>query len=105
MPLPLQVVVDAIQTIRRPDQPLDLFMVEMMPMQHKRDTDTKLVKGLVLDHGARHPDMPRHIENAYILVLNVSLEYEKTCVALVWFASSPSQWLSCLCPCGCALRT
>ena len=41
-------------------------------------SETQLVRGLVLDHGARHPDMPKRVENAYILTLNVSLEYEKT---------------------------
>ena len=38
----------------------------------------RLVKGLVMDHGARHPDMPKSVEDAFILTLNVSLEYEKT---------------------------
>ena len=36
-----------------------------------------LIRGLVLDHGARHPDMPKRVENAFILTCNVSLEYEK----------------------------
>lgn len=42
--------------------------------------------GLVLDHGARHPDMPKRSENCFILTLNVSLEYEKTEVnsAIFW---------------------
>ena len=31
-----------------------------------------------MDHGARHPDMAKRVENAYVLVCNVSLEYEKT---------------------------
>jgi len=37
----------------------------------------KPVLGLVLDHGSRHPDMPRKVENAFILTCNVSMEYEK----------------------------
>ncbi|VDL81093.1 unnamed protein product [Nippostrongylus brasiliensis] len=49
-----------------------------MEMHHETDMDTTLVRGLVLDHGARHPDMPKHVENAYVLTCNVSLEYEKT---------------------------
>jgi T-complex protein 1 subunit zeta len=53
-------------------------MIEIMKMQHRTELDTQLVKGLVLDHGARHPDMAKRMENAYILTLNVSLEYEKT---------------------------
>jgi hypothetical protein len=36
--------------------------VEIMHMRHKLDQDTRLIKGLVLDHGARHPDMPKRVE-------------------------------------------
>jgi T-complex protein 1 subunit zeta len=72
-----EIVVDAVLTIRRPGQPIDLFMIEMMMMKHKSGVDTKLVKGLVLDHGGRHPDMPKRVENAFILTCNVSFEYEK----------------------------
>ena len=72
------VVVDAVLAIYEEGKPIDLFMVEIMEMLHKTETDTKLVKGLVMDHGARHPDMPKHVRNAYILTANVSLEYEKT---------------------------
>lgn len=53
-------------------------MVEIMEMQHRTDMETSLIRGLVLDHGARHPDMPKKVTNAYILTCNVSLEYEKT---------------------------
>lgn len=47
-----------------------------------------LFTGLVLDHGARHPDMPKRLENAYILTCNVSLEYEKTEVNSGFFYKS-----------------
>lgn len=73
-----EICVDAILTIRQPNKPIDLFMVEIQEMQHKTIEDTSLVKGLVLDHGARHPDMKKHVRNAFILICNVSLEYEKT---------------------------
>ena len=66
-------------------------MVEIMHMQHKMSTESRLIKGLVLDHGARHPDMPTRVENAYILSLNVSLEYEKTEVHSGFFWSSADQ--------------
>lgn len=49
-----------------------------MHMCHKQAMDSKLVRGLVLDHGGRHPDMPKRVENCFIMILNVSLEYEKT---------------------------
>jgi len=40
-----------------------------------------LVKGLVMDHGARHPDMSKKVTDAFILTCNVSMEYEKRLVA------------------------
>lgn len=70
-------VVDSVLCIHNKGEPIDLHMIEIMRMMHKSETDTKLVKGLVMDHGARHPDMPKRIENAHVLILNVSLEYEK----------------------------
>lgn len=70
---------------------LDLHMIEIMTMQHGHTKDTTFVKGLVLDHGARHPDMPRVVNNAFVLILNVSLEYEKTEVNSGFFYSSAEQ--------------
>jgi T-complex protein 1 subunit zeta len=57
---------------------VDLHMVEIMTMQHKLQSDSRFVKGLVLDHGTRHPDMPKHLENCFISICNVSMEYEKS---------------------------
>ena len=70
-------VTDAVLTVKRPGKPLDLLMVEQMEMITKDAMDSRLVRGLVMDHGTRHPDMPKRVKNAYILILNVSLEYEK----------------------------
>lgn len=75
-PLPLQladqltgICVDAMLAIDQTTR--DLHMVEIMEMQHRTESDTSLVKGLVLDHGGRHPDMPKAVKNAYILTCNV----------------------------------
>ncbi|XP_055904324.1 T-complex protein 1 subunit zeta [Eupeodes corollae] len=73
-----EVCVDALLAIRQEEKPIDLHMVELMEMQHKTSTDTSLIRGIVMDHGTRHPDMPKRLENAYILTCNVSLEYEKS---------------------------
>uniref|UniRef100_M3XQH3 Chaperonin containing TCP1 subunit 6A n=1 Tax=Mustela putorius furo TaxID=9669 RepID=M3XQH3_MUSPF len=70
-----EAVVDSILAIKKQDEPIDLFMVEIMEMKHKSETDTSLIRGLVLDHGA-HGDMKKRVEDAYILTCNVSLEYE-----------------------------
>ena len=95
-----EIVTDAVLTIQKPGQPIDLHMIEIMPMQHKTEYDTKLIKGvsvdqgsptlsssvylsfspsgLVLDHGTRHPDMATRSSNCFIMIANIGLEYEKT---------------------------
>lgn len=82
------IVVEAVQSIHDPEKPIDLHMVEMMEMQHRSETESTLVRGLVLDHGGRHPDMPKRLENCFILTCNVSLEYEKTEVNSGFFYKS-----------------
>ena len=84
-------VVDAVLTIGRLNSSIDLHMVEIMKMQHFAASDTKLIRGLVLDHGARHPDMPKSLKNCFILILNVSLEYEKSEVNSGFYYSSAKQ--------------
>ena len=86
-----EAVVDAVLTIRKPDQPIDLHMVEIMKMQHQSDQDTRLIRGIVMDHGTRHPDMPKRLTNCHVLILNVSLEYEKTEVNSGFFYSTAEQ--------------
>jgi len=84
-------VVDAVRIIKRPSEPIDLHMVEIMHMKHKLSTETKLINGMVMDHGSRHPDMPKKLENCHILTCNVSLEYEKSEVNAGFFYSSAAQ--------------
>ena len=103
-----EIVMDAVLAIRKEDTPLDLHMVEIMEMQHRRECDTQLVNGgfifgmkqnqkkncvsgLVMDYGGRHPDMPKRLENCYILTCNVSLEYEKTEVNSGFFYKSAEE--------------
>ncbi|PHH70321.1 hypothetical protein CDD80_6098 [Ophiocordyceps camponoti-rufipedis] len=84
-------IVDAVLAIYQAPAKPDLHMVEIMKMQHRTAADTQLIRGLALDHGARHPDMPKRLENCYILTLNVSLEYEKTEINSGFFYSSAEQ--------------
>jgi T-complex protein 1 subunit zeta len=85
-----EIVVDAVLTIKK-ESNIDLHMVEIMHMQHKLSTETKLVKGLVMDHGGRHPEMPKKLEHCFILNCNVSMEYEKTEVHSQFVYSNPQQ--------------
>jgi T-complex protein 1 subunit zeta len=84
-------VVDAVLAIYKPPTKPDLHMIEIMKMQHRTASDTQLIRGLALDHGARHPDMPKRVENAFILTLNVSLEYEKSEINSGFYYSSAEQ--------------
>ncbi|KAH8098831.1 hypothetical protein JL720_1800 [Aureococcus anophagefferens] len=88
-------VVDAVLTVRGagedPEAGIDLHMVEVMTMEHKLGADSRFVRGLVLDHASRHPDMPKKLENCKVLTCNVSLEYEKSEVASGFFYSSAEQ--------------
>ncbi|KAJ5235284.1 uncharacterized protein N7469_004452 [Penicillium citrinum] len=84
-------IVDAVLAIHRAPEKPDLHMVEIMTMQHRTSSETRLIRGLALDHGARHPDMPKRVENAFILTLNVSLEYEKSEINSGFYYSSAEQ--------------
>eukprot|EP00667_Euglena_gracilis_P001350 EG_transcript_1348 len=83
-----EICVDAVNCIHTVGQPIDLHMVEVMVMQHKMGVDSQFVQGLVLDHGTRHPDMPKRLENCFILTCNGSLEYEKSEVNSEWAYSN-----------------
>mmetsp|Transcript_9051 Transcript_9051/g.18297 ORF Transcript_9051/g.18297 Transcript_9051/m.18297 type:complete len:536 (-) Transcript_9051:1350-2957(-) len=87
-----EIVTDAVLTIRRDAKAdIDLHMVEIIAMEHQTEDDCRLVKGLVMDHGGRHPDMPKRLKDAYVLTCNVSLEYEKSEVNAGFFYSSAQQ--------------
>jgi len=84
-------VVDGVLAVKQKNGAIDLHMVEVVEMRHKTDLDTNLVKGLVMDHGARHPDMKKNIHDVHILTCNVSLEYEKTEVNSGFFYKSAAE--------------
>jgi T-complex protein 1 subunit zeta len=86
-----EIVTDAVLAIRQPEKSIDLHMVEIMHMPHKMNSDTRLVKGLVLDHGSRHPDTLTKAKNCYVLCCNINLEYEKTEVNSQFFYNSAEQ--------------
>lgn len=85
------ICIDAVTTIYEPGQIPDLHMVELVTMKHKLGSDTRFVRGLVLDHGGRHPNMPKRLKNCYVLTCNISLEYEKSEVNSGFYYSSAEQ--------------
>merc|ERR1712086_516372 len=85
------IVVDAVLTIQQEGVPIDNHMVEMQALKHRLGIDTRLVRGLVLDHGPRHPDMPKRVENTYIFTCSLEMEYEKTEVNSAWYYNTAEQ--------------
>ncbi|XP_060060878.1 T-complex protein 1 subunit zeta-2 [Erinaceus europaeus] len=49
-----EAVVDSVLAVRRPGYPIDLFMVEIVEMKHKSETDTKGIDPFSLDTLAKH---------------------------------------------------
>merc|ERR1712166_179049 len=86
-----EIVVDAVLTIQQEGVPIDNHMVEMQALKHRLGIDTRLVRGLVLDHDPRHPDMPTRVENAYIFACSLEMEYEKTEVNSAWYYNTADQ--------------
>lgn len=88
-------VVDAVLAIRPAEdnaqQEIDLHMVEVMHMKHRLGTDTRFINGIVLDHGGRNNDMPKYLEDAYILTCNVSLEYERSELTTGFYYNDPNE--------------
>jgi T-complex protein 1 subunit zeta len=85
-------IVDAILCVApEDDRPVDLNMIEVMTMERKMGTDSRFVNGLVLDHGGRHPDMPKVLKNCHVMTCNVTFEYEKTEVQSGFFYSSAEE--------------
>ncbi|KAJ6397241.1 hypothetical protein OIU84_016995 [Salix udensis] len=100
------IVVNSVLCIRKPEEAIDLFMVEStcvinLMLTQGLSTFQEIddwfefkksqVEGLVLDHGSRHPDMKRRAKNCFILTCNVSLEYEKSEINAGFFYSNAEQ--------------
>lgn len=74
-------VVDAILQVAEEEDgryKVDLDMVKIEKKTGGSLSNTKLVKGLVIDKEVVHSDMPKMVRNAKIAILNTSLEIEKT---------------------------
>lgn len=85
------IVVDAVLTIQQEGVAIDGHMIETQVMKHRLGVDTRLIRGLVLDHGPRHPDMPTRVENTYIFACSLEMEYEKTEVNSSWNYNTAEQ--------------
>ena len=89
-----EMAVDAITQVmeKRGDSYVaDLDNIQIMKKEGKNLTDSKLVKGMVLDKEVVHPRMPRIVRNAKIILLDTALEIEKTEFSAEIKITDPSQ--------------
>lgn len=71
------ILIAAVKTVAT-ETSVDLKMLEVMKMTCLESSEPlRIVRGLVLDHGGRHPRMPKRLANVFILCTNISFEYEK----------------------------
>jgi len=77
-----QIAVDAMSTVMEQnaegDYTVDLDNVKVEKKSGGSISDTKLIKGIVLDKEVVHAGMPKRIEDAKIALVNSPLEIEKT---------------------------
>ncbi|WP_455368944.1 thermosome subunit beta [[Eubacterium] cellulosolvens] len=69
----------------------DLDNIQIMKKEGKNLSDSRLVKGMVLDKEVVHPRMPRIVKNAKIILLDTALEIEKTEFSAEIRITDPSQ--------------
>jgi len=75
------IAIDAVKQIAEKRADLwiaDIDNVQIVKKEGKSILDTELVRGIILDKEVVHPGMPKRVENAKIMLLDVALEVEKT---------------------------
>ncbi|KAA0004108.1 MAG: thermosome subunit [Thermoplasmata archaeon] len=70
---------------------VDLDNIKIEKKQGGAVEDTELINGIILDKERVHPDMPKVVKDAKILLLNTALEVKKTEVDAQIRISDPSQ--------------
>lgn len=86
----VDIVIKAILSISATKN-FDINMIEIIKMEEGDIRDSEFIDGLVLDHGARHHAMPTNLENVCVLIMNMSLEFEKPEINSEFFYSSAKQ--------------
>jgi len=90
-----QIAVDAMSAVleetSKGEYSVDLDNVKVEKKSGGSISDTKLIKGIVLDKEVVHAGMPKRIENAKIALLNSPLEIEKTEFSAEIRINDPSQ--------------
>ena len=85
------IIVKAVTSVIDADGTADLAHINVEKKVGGAVDDSSLVEGMVLDKERGHPNMPKLVKDAKILLLNVALEFKKTDVNAKINISSPGQ--------------
>ncbi|MGA2913431.1 MAG: thermosome subunit alpha [Methanoregula sp.] len=85
------IIVKAITLVMDPDGRVDITHINVEKKVGGSVDDTDLVEGMVIDKERAHPNMPKVVKDAKILLLNAALEFKKTDVNAKINISTPGQ--------------
>ncbi len=85
------IIVKAITFVTDSDGKVDLGHINVEKKVGGSVDDTSLIEGMAIDKERAHPNMPKSVMNAKVLLLNAALEFKKTEVNATIKISSPGQ--------------
>jgi thermosome len=85
------IIVKAIVFVTDPDGSVDIAHINVEKKVGGSTDDTTLIEGMVIDKERAHPNMPKSVTDAKILLLNAALEFKKTEVNAKINISTPGQ--------------
>jgi thermosome len=85
------IVVKAITFVTDPDGSVDIAHINVEKKVGGSADDSTVIEGMVIDKERAHPNMPKSVKDAKILLLNAALEFKKTEVNAKINISTPGQ--------------
>jgi len=85
------IIVKAIVFVTDPDGSVDIAHINVEKKVGGSTDDSTLIEGMVIDKERAHPNMPKSVTDAKILLLNAALEFKKTEVNAKINISTPGQ--------------
>ncbi len=85
------IIVKAIVFVTDPDGSVDIAHINVEKKVGGSTDDSSLIEGMVIDKERAHPNMPKSVKDAKILLLNAALEFKKTEVNAKINISTPGQ--------------
>ncbi len=85
------IIVKAIVFVTDPDGSVDIAHINVEKKVGGSTDDSNLIEGMVIDKERAHPNMPKSVKDAKILLLNAALEFKKTEVNAKINISTPGQ--------------